>query len=136
MASPITRKSVEAATSEGSGSDTYTLGHYHLTVFAVARNYDESADTVEVILEGSPDRTHWDEITRVENSMLSQDPDSGEFTGSSFATGEFYQHVRARVVTLTDGSGDDLEVDAWVGGGGNAGQGRKATGRNGPVSDL
>lgn len=143
MTQPITKKSVDAATSAATGADTRALGHYHTTLFVVARNLDSANDSLSVVLEGSPDQQHWtgvDEATadkKITESDFSEDPDnSGVYTASITITGSFHEFLRVRVSEFTDSAGGDLEVDGWLMAAGNEGQGRKGTGRKGPVSNL
>lgn len=134
MSNPITRKSVDAQTASGSGSAFRTLGHVYTTLFASAKNLDVANDTLEVALECSPNGDVWAEVTSFSVGDFAEDPDNaGDYTATSFATGEYYEYLRARVKSFTDNANGDLEVDVWVMTGGNAGQGRKGVGRDGPV---
>lgn len=143
MSQPITKKSVDGATSATTGADTRSLGHYHNTLFVVARNLDSAVDTLTVVLEGSPDQQHWtgvDEATadkKITETDFTEDPDNaGVYTASITITASFHEFLRVRVSEFTDDAGGDLEVDGWLMTAGNAGQGRKGTSRQGPVSDL
>lgn len=137
MSQPVTRKSVDGVSGEETGSDTRTLGHYHLTLFATADGLDTADDTVEVVLEASPNRKNWSTVTSTGTGNWEEDPDnSGVYTATTFATGEYYEFIRARVKQFDDAADGDLSVDGWVMAGGNSGQGRKGTDRNGPVTNL
>lgn len=143
MSQPITKKSVDAATATTVGADTRSLGHYHLTLFVIARNLDSANDTLTVQLEGSPDQQYWtgvDEAVadkKITESDFTEDPDNaGTYTASITMTAAYHEHIRAHVSAFTDSANGDLSVDAWVMAAGNAGQGRKGTSRKGPVSNL
>lgn len=143
MTQPITKQSVAGATGTASGDDTRALGHFHVTLFVVARNLDSANDTLTVGLEGSPNRENWANLgeassrKKIEASDFTEDPDnSGVYTASVSATAAFHEFIRARVESFSDAANSDLEVDAWVMAAGNAGQGRKGTGRKGPVTEF
>jgi len=137
MSQPIIRHSIKGATGVGVGSAVDALGHYHTGLFVTTSASDPL--TLNVELEVTPDGTHWataNDIneTAVEVSMdeMTTDPDSGQETGHVKTPGLYGLAFRARI-TGYDAAGT---VDAWVIIGGNAGQGRKPTGRKGPVTDL
>ena len=108
----------------------------------VARNLDSANDTLTVLMEGSPNQVEWASVgeassdKKIDESDFSTDPESGAETASVTFTASYHEYIRARVSSLTDNAGGDLEVDAWIMAGGNAGQGRKGYGRQGPVTDL
>lgn len=133
MSQPIARQSVVDATGATEGSDVNSLGHYMVSLFVSASDFDGGSDTVEVVLEGSPDRARWDTIATVTESDLTSDPTSGESTGSEYVDGAYYPYLRARVVSLSDSAGSDMSVSAWVCAAANSGQGRAATERRGKV---
>jgi len=137
MSQPIVRHSVDGATATEAGSAVDALGHYHTGLFVTT---DEGSPTsLTVQLEVTPDGTHWApaedlsggtvEITEAD---LTTDPDSGQEVAHVKTPGLYGLAFRARV-TAYDAAGN---VDAFVIIGGNAGQGRKPTGRKGPVTDL
>lgn len=119
MGKPVNLKSVDAASGTTTGKSTQVLGHYHYTLFAIARNLDSGNDTLTVAIEGSPDGVHWaaagdaQSRKKLSESDFTQDPDSGVYTASVNIQG-FLPYIRARVADYTDAANGDLEVDAYV----------------------
>lgn len=139
MSQPIVRRSVEDATETTEGSAVRSLGHYHVGLF-VAVDDEADLNDLRVQMEVSPDGQRWAPVQKVSGgstvdvttSELDADPSSGEDTAMLTTPGVYADFVRARVADY-DGS---ATVNAWVMLGGNAGQGRKASSRKGPVTDL
>lgn len=139
MSQPIVRHSVQDATATEAGSAVDQLGHYHASLF-VAVDDAADLDSLTVQMEVSPDGERWAPVEKVAagstveitDGDLETDETSGEDTAAMSTPGIYAREIRARV-TDYDGS---ASVNAWVMLGGNAGQGRKPTGRKGPVTDL
>lgn len=132
MSSPRHLKSLDGVSSTGNGDEIRANGHYHLTVFVAAANFDGANDTLTVTVEGSPDGSRWDTIADDQGNDLSfdasdfaQDDDSGEHTLSDTHRGCYYEFYRLRVTGFSDNSGGDLTVDGYVMVAGNAGQGQR-----------
>jgi len=113
MGTPVNLNSVDSASGTTTGESTMTLGHYHYTLFVVARNLDAAGDTLKVDLEGSPDEEHWADAASVSAGDFSEDATSGDFTAIVNFEG-FLPYVRARVESFGDDAGGDLSVDAYV----------------------
>lgn len=115
------------------------LGHSHVGLFVTSDN-DVSGlgGDLDVELEVSPDGQTWATASvpsgsiRVTEADMTQDPDSGLYTAHISAPSPHATYARARVSAYTDGG----NVDAYIMGAGNAGQGRKPSDRKGPVTDL
>lgn len=120
MGKPVNLPSIEAAQGTTTGESTQSLGHYHITLFAVARNLDPANDTLTVDIEGSPNGDEWAFAGGVQSdkhltaSDFSQDPTSGYYTGSVTLSGSYFPYLRARVAEFADAADADLEVDAYV----------------------
>lgn len=134
MASPVNYQSLDAAASAGAGDQTQMKGHYHLTLFVVARNLDAANDTLEVSAEGSPTGEVWaDAGTTVAAADFSEDPaNPGVYTASITLTGTYYDFVRARVADFADAADGDLEVDAWLMAAGRDSAGQRGNPERGP----
>lgn len=121
MARPRKTKSVDAQTSTGAGASIETGGRTTVSIFVVARNY-ASADTLEVMLESSPNGDEWADTEPLEASSkaMLQDSDlndrdnDGTYTSSLTLYGVAAEEIRANVISFTDDSGTNLEVDVWL----------------------
>lgn len=143
MTNPISRQSIAGATTTTIGEPVDSLGHYHVGLFVkvIDPGITLTDLTVTVQLETSPDAGDtWASVQDIDGTTvditsgeLEEDP-SGDayFVGHVFADGVYGPKLRANLVDYNQNDG----VDVWVVAGGNAGQGRKATSRKGPVSNL
>ena len=136
MARPFQHKSLDAATSTGAGTVHHSKGHNTLGLFVVARNLDSANDTLTVQIEAGLE--HVDEWAPIHGGAATK---KGELTitelvdadGDGTYSGFMYIHaapaprVRARITSLTDAAGADLEVDAYVLGTNRAGTGKDYT---------
>ena len=130
MSSPILRQSLDDAGSQGAGSDVRALGHHQLGLFV---STDATPTSLKVQLEISPTGTEWAVAETLSGELSITEADlNAENNAHISAAGVYAELLRANV-TAYDAAGN---VDAWIMVAGNAGQGRKGVGRNGPVSDL
>lgn len=131
MSQPIIRRSVDGSTGTGAGSDVDALGHYHTGLFVSA---DAGASSLTVQLEVTPNGDDWAPAGGLSGGPVEiTEADLNDDGNAHVATPGLYGLAFRANVTDYDGAG---EVDAYVIAAGNSGQGRKPTGRKGPVSDL
>lgn len=131
MSQPIIRHSVQAQAATGAGSSVAALGHYHSGLFVSAAS---GATSLTVQLEVTPNGSDWATATHLSGGAVEITESDLDGNGNAHIAipGLYAQAFRANV-TAYEAAGD---VDAFVITAGNAGQGRKPTGRKGPVSDL
>lgn len=131
MSQPIVRHSIEGAVEPTVGSEVNSLGHYHTGLFVSA---DPGATSLTVQLEVTPNGSDWAVAESTSGGPVEiTEADLNDDGNAHVSTPGLYgAYLRARV-TEYDAAG---EVDSYVITAGNAGQGRKATGRKGPVTDL
>ena len=116
MSRPIRSLSLNAANSTGPGEEVASKGHDNVLLFVIARNL-ESTDTFTVELEHTLNGDDWDTLA----SVTEADVDGK--TATEFVSNVAVDELRAYLTEVTDDSGDDLEVDAFVSANGNPGTG-------------
>ncbi|AGM11974.1 hypothetical protein DNAM5_115 [Haloarcula californiae tailed virus 1] len=135
-------RSINAATGTTNGDSYESRGHNSVGLFVVARNLDETNDSLEVVL----DAVHTDENTSGEEQGpvrrsdggpgstsrvgvtagdLGDPGGDGTYSGFAYAHGVPAEHFAARITEFTDNAGSDLEVDAWLYFGNWSGPGRE-----------
>lgn len=131
MSQPIIRHSVEAQAATGAGSAVDALGHYHTGLFVSAA---AGATSLTVQLEVTPNGADWAQASDLSGGSVEiTEADLDDNGNAHVAIPGLYAEAFRANVTAYDAAGN---VDAFVITAGNAGQGRKPTGRSGPVSDL
>lgn len=132
MSRPIKKHSHESATGVGPGSVHKTKGHHNLTLYVIARNFDPSADTVTITLEGSPTAQHFatlhyrapnqNDVYEITASDFTQSSDDSSVYVACVSSNSFsMDNVRANI---TDHSGG-FEIDTIILGSGYTGKGHR-----------
>jgi hypothetical protein len=134
MANPRNAKTLDGATSNGTGEETRTNGHPDVTLFVYApSNLDTGGgDTFTVELQGSPDGNNWDTVdddqgtaVSITESDVSQVGGSGAYTASVSLDSTYYEFLRTRLSNFNDAANGDLDVTAHVMAAGHGGSGTR-----------
>ncbi|QZP38543.1 hypothetical protein [Halobaculum magnesiiphilum] len=112
MSRPIKSLSLDSASTTGAGDVIASKGHDNVLLFVIARNLDP-ADTFAVELEHTLNGDDWDTLATVTEADV-----DGE-TATEFVSNVAVDELRASLTEITDDSGGDLEVDAFVSANGN-----------------
>lgn len=125
----------DEASSAGPGEAQKTRQQTTIGLWVEAHNFDETNDTLEVRVEGSPEDTHYAPIDRaapdVEDALLvtgseltQSDADSSVYVAYKVLNNVALEFVRANIASFTDSAGGDLEVTTYIFIGGWTGRGK------------
>lgn len=132
MSRPIKAQSIAGATSPGVGEGHQAKGHVTQGLFVVANGLDTANDTLDVRLEVEGPDGEWTPMRDESGALVGTlsvadfedvDGDGTTFNAMLYVHGVPAPRVRANVTSLTDSSGSDLSVDAYVLAANNAGTG-------------
>jgi hypothetical protein len=109
MAKPLNDKVLQAVTATGASDARPTRGHRSHTLFVAANS--SITGTVEVRLEGSPDKQNWATITTLDGSVTVSDGDFNSDNNAMNGTGSAAtEYIRANVAQ----NSDSIELDVWL----------------------
>jgi hypothetical protein len=115
MSKPLTVQTHVEATGSGVSSAVRSKGHSTVALFVHAANVDAANDTVEAVVEVSPDGVEWAPLRRADGTEVRLN--SADLTGENGYTmvhGALGQQLRVNLPNFTDAAGSDLTVDTWL----------------------
>ena len=132
MSRPLIQASVEGANSPVAGEAHSGKGHTALGLFVVAQGLDTANDTLDVRLEMEGPKGEWSPVRDKDGTVVGTlnvsdftdiDGDGTTYNAMLYVHNVPAPRIRANITSLTDSSGSDLSVDAYVLAANNTGAG-------------